>query len=159
MFEGIDGSGKSTQVKLLAENLRQTGLTAVLTSEPSIGPVGRKIRSLVKRLAPEEEVELFTEDRKDHVKSLILPALFAPQPDITFFLDLTPEAALTRITQGRQESLSPFEDLENLGKVAELYAFVRDSSFVIIDASQDPATVQASIWRAVEKHLKTVSNI
>ncbi len=194
MFEGIDGSGKSTQVKLLAENLRQTGLTAVLTSEPSIGPVGRKIRSLVKRLAPEEEVELFTEDRKDHVKSLILPALhagkivicdryyyssaayqgargldplliininreFAPQPDITFFLDLTPEAALTRITQGRQESLSPFEDLENLGKVAELYAFVRDSSFVIIDASQDPATVQASIWRAVEKHLDTVSNI
>ncbi|MDQ1238453.1 MAG: dTMP kinase, partial [Thermodesulfobacteriota bacterium] len=65
MFEGIDGSGKSTQVKLLAENLRQKGLTAVLTSEPSLGPVGRTIRSLVRRLAPEEEMKLFTEDRKD----------------------------------------------------------------------------------------------
>jgi dTMP kinase len=193
VFEGIDGSGKSTQVKPLAENLRQKGLTAVLTSEPSLGPVGRRIRSLVKRLAPEEEMELFTEDRKDHVKSLILPALqvgnvvicdryyyssaayqgargldplliininreFAPQPDITFFLDLTPETALTRITQGRQECVSPFEDLENLRKVAELYALIQDSSFVIIDAAEDPATVQASIWRAVEKHFEPVSN-
>lgn len=193
VFEGIDGSGKSTQVKLLAENLRQKGLTAVLTSEPSLGPFGRRIRSLLKRLTPQEEMGLFTEDRKDHVKSVILPALqagnivicdryyyssaayqgargldplliikinreFAPKPDITFFLDLSPETALTRITQGRRECLSPFEDLENLRKVADLYALIQDSSFVVIDAAEDPATVQASIWRVVEKHLEILRN-
>lgn len=190
VFEGIDGSGKSTQARLLADKLRVRGLTVVLTSEPSAGPIGKKIRSLVKRLAPAEEVELFTEDRKDHVKRLIRPALqaghivlsdryyyssaayqgaagldphqiirtnraFAPQPDITFFLDISPAFALDRIAAERREGLSPFETLENLEKVADVYSFIQDPSFVIIDAAQDPSIVQASIWREVEKHLRT----
>jgi len=75
VFEGIDGSGKSTQAKILAHRLADSGIPVRLTAEPSDGPMGRMIKSLKKRPAPEEEARLFTEDRRDHVERVILPAL------------------------------------------------------------------------------------
>jgi len=75
VFEGIDGSGKSTQAGLLAQRLRDLGIPVLLTAEPSDGPVGRIIKSLTTRPAPEEEARLFTKDRRDHVERVILPAL------------------------------------------------------------------------------------
>ena len=75
VFEGIDGSGKSTQAKLLARRLEDLGIPVLLTAEPSDGPVGRIIRSLTTRPEAEEEARLFTEDRRDHVERVILPAL------------------------------------------------------------------------------------
>lgn len=75
VFEGIDGSGKSTQAKLLARRLADLGIPVLLTAEPSDGPVGRIIRSLATRPEAEEEARLFTEDRRDHVERVILPAL------------------------------------------------------------------------------------
>lgn len=75
VFEGIDGSGKTTQARLLADKLERKGLDVLLTSEPSDGPVGSVIRSLKRRPELEEETRLFTEDRRDHVKRIILPAL------------------------------------------------------------------------------------
>lgn len=74
-FEGIDGSGKSTQARLLAHRFRETGIPVVLTSEPSDGVVGSKIKALTVRLPPEEEAHLFTEDRKDHLNRVIIPSL------------------------------------------------------------------------------------
>ncbi len=79
-FEGIDGTGKSTQIKLLAEWLRAQGEDVLETREPTDSAYGRRIRELyVNRAActPEEELELFLEDRKLHVKELIRPALNA----------------------------------------------------------------------------------
>jgi len=75
VFEGIDGSGKSTQARLLARRLEVEGIAVVLTAEPSDGPTGRLIRSLKTRPDPKEEERLFTEDRRDHVNRVILPAL------------------------------------------------------------------------------------
>lgn len=75
VFEGIDGSGKSTQAKLLAARLADLGIPVLLTAEPSDGPVGQFIKSLKTRLEPEEEARLFTEDRRDHVERVMLPAL------------------------------------------------------------------------------------
>lgn len=75
VFEGIDGSGKSTQARLLADKLESEGYDVELTAEPSDGPSGCVIRSLTNRLALEEEVRLFTEDRRDHVDRVIIPAL------------------------------------------------------------------------------------
>ena len=75
VFEGIDGSGKSTQAKLLAARLADSAIPVLLTAEPSDGPVGLIIRSLTTRPSPEEEARLFTEDRRDHVERVILPAL------------------------------------------------------------------------------------
>jgi dTMP kinase len=75
VLEGIDGAGKSTQAKLLAERLTDRGIPVLLTAEPSDGPVGRIIKSMTTRPEPQEEARLFTQDRRDHVERVILPAL------------------------------------------------------------------------------------
>lgn len=76
-FEGIDGSGKSTQARRVAEWFRAQGREVVLTREPTDGPWGTKIRSarFTERLSPGDELEAFIEDRKEHVATLIAPAL------------------------------------------------------------------------------------
>jgi dTMP kinase len=78
VFEGIDGTGKSTQLHLLAEKLRQLGYAVVATREPTNGPYGQKIRGLFAdraAVSQEEELELFIADREQHVKEVIAPAL------------------------------------------------------------------------------------
>lgn len=132
-LEGIDGSGKSTQARLLAERLG-----ARLTREPGGSPGAEEIRALVLRgeagrWSPETELLLFTAARRDHLERVIRPALaagetvvtdrfadstrvyqgtvraglratvdllheamIAIEPDMTFVIDMDPEAALTR---------------------------------------------------------------
>ena len=81
-FEGIDGSGKSTQAKLLADRLRAEGFEVVLTREPG-GSVGaEEIRALVlegdpDRWSAQTELLLFTAARRDHLERTIRPALEA----------------------------------------------------------------------------------
>lgn len=75
VFEGIDGSGKSTQARMLAERLHMAGMPVMLTAEPSDGPTGLLIKSFSTRPDPDEEARLFTRDRKEHVDTVILPAL------------------------------------------------------------------------------------
>jgi dTMP kinase len=74
-FEGIDGSGKSTQAALLHRCLRSSGHETLLTAEPSQGRYGRIIRGLTARLSPMAEARLFALDRRDHSKNVIKPAL------------------------------------------------------------------------------------
>ena len=79
-FEGIDGSGKSTQSRLLADALRARGTDVVLTREPGGSPGAEEIRRLVltgdpDRWSPETEILLFTAARRDHLERTIRPAL------------------------------------------------------------------------------------
>jgi len=77
-FEGIDGTGKSTQLPLLATYLRGRGRTVVETREPTNGPYGQQIRALYRnrhQVSPEQELELFLLDRRQHVAECIRPAL------------------------------------------------------------------------------------
>ncbi|NCO20495.1 MAG: dTMP kinase [Rhodobacterales bacterium] len=79
-FEGIDGSGKSTQARLLAASLRAEGHDVVLTREPGGSPGAEQIRTLVlegetDRWSPESEILLFTAARRDHLERTIRPAL------------------------------------------------------------------------------------
>lgn len=79
-FEGIDGSGKSTQARLLAESLRAEGREVVPTREPGGSPGAEQIRRLLvegraDRWSPETELLLFTAARRDHLERLIRPAL------------------------------------------------------------------------------------
>lgn len=77
-FEGIDGTGKSTQVQLAAEALTRRGFVVVTTREPTDGPWGQRIRQLYKNrnsVTPEEELALFIADRREHVQTVIEPAL------------------------------------------------------------------------------------
>jgi dTMP kinase len=79
-FEGIDGSGKSTQTRKLADALRARGLNVVLTREPGGSPGAEEIRRLVlegepDRWSPETEILLFTAARRDHLERTIRPAV------------------------------------------------------------------------------------
>ena len=81
-FEGIDGSGKSTQARLLAGALEKAGRDVVLTREPGGSPGAEEIRSLVlegppDRWSAETEILLFTAARRDHLERLIAPSLAA----------------------------------------------------------------------------------
>ncbi len=82
VFEGIDGTGKSTQLRLLADHLRRRRLPLLVTREPSDGPIGRRIRQLFSRrheLSRQQELKLFLDDRREHVEQVIAPALAAGQ--------------------------------------------------------------------------------
>lgn len=81
-FEGIDGSGKSTQARLLADHLRAKGYDVVLTREPGGSAGAEEIRALVLQGDPDRwsahtELLLFTAARRDHLERLILPSLAA----------------------------------------------------------------------------------
>ena len=79
-FEGIDGSGKSTQARMLADRMRATGHEVVLTREPGGSPGAEEIRALLlrgeaDRWSAETEILLFTAARRDHLERTIRPAL------------------------------------------------------------------------------------
>ncbi|MCI5166806.1 MAG: dTMP kinase [Candidatus Electrothrix sp. GM3_4] len=79
-FEGIDGTGKSTQLQALANFLKEQGFPVITTYEPTDSKYGRRIRELYKdrsSCTPEEELNLFLEDRRLHVNELIKPELAA----------------------------------------------------------------------------------
>lgn len=81
-FEGIDGSGKSTQARRLCETLRTEGRDVVPTREPGGSPGAEEIRRLLvegdpDRWSGETEILLFTAARRDHLEKTIRPALAA----------------------------------------------------------------------------------
>ncbi|MEO2168302.1 MAG: dTMP kinase, partial [bacterium] len=79
-FEGVEGSGKSTQAARLADALKRAGHEVVTTREPGGTELGRKLRAILLEpdaVAPTAETELFLylADRAEHVSRLIRPAL------------------------------------------------------------------------------------
>jgi dTMP kinase len=78
VFEGIDGSGKSTQLRRAAEALRARGLDILETGEPTRGLWGRKIREMARttdRVPRETELAWFIKDRREHMRDTVRPAL------------------------------------------------------------------------------------
>lgn len=82
-IEGIDGSGKTEQVKLLVEHLRNIGRTVLQTKEPDGGHLGTEVRAILthsdRQLTPTEQLLLVSAARFDHVRSVIRPALASGQ--------------------------------------------------------------------------------
>ncbi len=79
-FEGVEGSGKSTQIQLLGAHLQSLGLPHVLTREPSGTPIGQKIGDILfhrgsSGMFPQTELLLFCAARAQHVREVVLPAL------------------------------------------------------------------------------------
>jgi dTMP kinase len=79
-FEGIEGSGKSTQCKLLQNHLNDLGIETVLSFEPGGTKIGQKLRAIIlddksKNITPETELLLYMADRSHHLHSLIKPTL------------------------------------------------------------------------------------
>ena len=82
-FEGIDGSGKSTQLRLLANFLKSNGCDVLLTREPGGTPVGNRLaRALLdaqEEVDPLTELLVFAADRAQHVRRVLRPALESGQ--------------------------------------------------------------------------------
>ena len=79
VMEGLDGSGKSAQVDLLIDFLKQKGKEVVVTKEPTIdSDAGRKIKQALKKeivVEPMELQKLYVQDRKEHLENKVIPAL------------------------------------------------------------------------------------
>jgi dTMP kinase len=82
-FEGIDGCGKSTQLRLLASELRVRGVTVVTTREPGGTPLGQRLRAALldvqEQVDPLAELLVFAADRAQHVRKHLRPSLAANQ--------------------------------------------------------------------------------
>jgi dTMP kinase len=87
-FEGGDGCGKSTQIRLFADRIRALGLPLTLTREPGSTGIGKQIRAVLldpahANLAPRAEALLYAADRAQHVASVVNPALTAGRIVVT----------------------------------------------------------------------------
>ncbi len=185
-FEGIDGTGKSTQLQLSASFLRDMGCRVITTCEPTDSSYGRRIRQLYVdrgQCTLEEELHLFIQDRQIHVQELIKPQLaagsivltdryyystaayqgaagmdvaeifvandFAPTPDLVILLSMDPEISIARIQEGRGEQLNDFEQLDQLKKVADLFASFNDPCIHRIDAAAGLEQVRKQVQTAL----------
>jgi len=120
VIEGIDGSGKSTLCLKISEKLQKIGIPVFLTYEPSTSVYGKELReSFIKKERPgiQKELELFTLDRKEHIKNEINPALnkgITVICDRYYFSTMAYQGALgadpQKIRQ-ENESLFPIPDL------------------------------------------------
>ncbi len=162
VFEGIDGSGKSTQIKKLAENLAKRGICCEQTLEPTYGIVGGVLHDILSgkiKADPKVTASLFVADRLDHIlnpedgvlatlnsgktvlcdryyfssyayQSVEVPrewvieanrlAKESLKPDAVIFVDISPEVAMERISQNR-ENIEIYESLDRLTAVRQGY--------------------------------------
>jgi len=196
-LEGIDGSGKSTQVKLLAEKMQQEGYKVYITAEPTDGPIGSMIRKIMKSEMHADErtiAALFVADRLEHILNKsngILKKLkegctvitdryyFSSyayhgthidmnwvihansicaellKPDLTVYIDSSPEVSMKRINSGRI-STEHYETAENLAKVRNKYleAFeqLKQQEHVFItNGDRAPQLVATDIWNKISE--------
>ena len=166
--EGIDGTGKSTQIPRIAEWFKTQGFAVSISCEPTHGKIGMKIRKAPERLPFAVERQYFVDDRREHVETCLKPAVargeiaitdryfyssvayqgsrldafdhtpttaeleqlqddiyaqnreIAPEADILIYISLDVDIALERMRTGR-EALDPFENRQNLERVAAAY--------------------------------------
>lgn len=163
-FEGLDGSGKSTQLARAATALRARGADVEQTREPTDGPFGREIRTLAaagRRAPPEEELRLFLEDRREHVRKVIEPALARGAVVLTdrYFLSTVAYQGARGLDPGRllasSEAEFPVPDLALLFVVPPARGLERvvargsgvETAFERIDRLERVAAVFAAIER------------
>ena len=191
-FEGADGAGKSTQVKLLAEHLERQGREVLICREPGGTELGEKLRGILLNpesgdMDPEVEVLLFMAARAQLCSSVIRPALEAGKvvisdrflwssvvyqgivgglgieevlsigrvatrgllPDLTFLIDLDPEAAHSGLDEGdRMES----RGLDFQHRVRDGFAALAgdfSDSFALIDGSGSVEQVHEQVIKAL----------
>ncbi|MDR1177919.1 MAG: dTMP kinase [Spirochaetaceae bacterium] len=191
VFEGGDGTGTSTQLNLLREKIPAPGRRVFLTCEPTGGPLGRIIRSVLGReleLTRETLAFLFAADRQEHLygqggvaalcregaivvsdryvpSSLVYQGIDCgdelprrlnegfPAPQILFYFELDPLAAMERI--GKREKKELFEYREFQEKVRQRYLDIlplyRDAGVEVIsvNAARPVEKVAGDIWKVI----------
>lgn len=202
-FEGPDGSGKTTQIRLLAEWLREQGREVVLTREPGGTEIGDQIRAVLHdpyntAMSARAEILLYSASRAQHVAQLIRPALAAGKiivsdryadstlayqgygrgldlgmlrtitafatgglaPDLTLYLDVTPEEGLQRRRLGGDEwNRLDAEALEFHQRVRAGYLKLVEQEterWVVVNAARPVEEVGAEIRATVQGKLYRV---
>ncbi|NHZ86016.1 MAG: dTMP kinase [Planctomycetia bacterium] len=196
-FEGIDGCGKSTQVKMLVENLEQLNMDVITIREPGGTRISESIRDILlyrdtHELDERTESLLMTASRAQLTKEKILPALnngtwviadryadstlayqgggrkidvewlvklnkfatFDTEPDLTFFIDISPDEGIRRqkTKQDRIEQAGiDFQKRtrERYLKLAERYS----NRIIIINGQEDINTIHNNIWKEFEQRM------
>jgi len=115
-FEGIEGSGKSTQISRLLQYLTNSGRPATLTREPGGTPIGDQVRRILldpanKLLDPTAELLLYAASRAQHLREVILPALDAGR---IVLCDRFSDATLAYQGYGRGLSIATIRELDNI---------------------------------------------
>ncbi len=201
-FEGPEGSGKTTQARLLAEWLREQGHDVVLTREPGGTAIGDQIRVVLHdsgntEMAPRTEILLYSASRAQHATEKIRPALAAGkivisdryadstfayqgygrgvelsmlrtitciatdglQPDLTIYIDITPEEGLRRRKVGGGEwNRLDAEPLHFHRRVRSGYlelACLAPHRWACIDGAGPVEEVQAAVRSVVKARLCT----
>jgi dTMP kinase len=164
-FEGGEGSGKSTQIKLLAQRLEAAKLRAIVTREPGGSPGAEIIRHLVlsgmgKLLGPEAETLLFAAARDDHVRNAMQRVTIGNlKPDLTIVLDVPVEIGLKRAAARRGDGAPDRFESEDIKFHQDLRDAFRQIAAedpdrcVLIDATENPDVVAAQVWTALRDHL------
>jgi len=151
-FEGIEGSGKTTQLKHVADFLRKKGDECVVTREPGGTLIGEKIRAILldpssKGMDPLTELLLYTADRVQHVKELLGPSLAAGR---TVLCDRYFDATL--VYQGYARGLD-VELIEQLHKL--LLAGLRPDITFLLDLPAETGLARA--WAQINNGNRTGS--
>ena len=149
-FEGIDGSGKSTQARMLTDRLRAQGVDVVHTREPGGSPGAEEIRALVlqgdpDRWSAETEILLFTAARRDHLERTIQPALEAGKVVICDRF-----ADSTRMYQG----LSRGNLREKVDALHDLMIGVEPDLTLLIDMDPETGLSRAKARNTVEERFE-----
>ena len=150
-FEGIDGSGKSTQARKLAEHLQAQGRDVILTREPGGSEGAEEIRTLVlqgepDRWSAETEILLFTAARRDHLERTILPAIDAGKVVICDRF-----ADSTRMYQG----LSRGDLRDTVDQLHKLMIGREPDMTILIDMDSDAGLSRALSRQGVEERFET----
>ena len=198
-FEGPDGSGKTTQIKLLAEYLNANDYPVVMTREPGGTRISEDIRTIIldpdnKEMDDMTEALLYAAARAQHVAQLIKPsveegkivlsdrfmdssiayqgygrelgdkiriineyAVAGMHPDLTFFLDLSAEAGISRANKRQKLDRLEQESIDFHKKVYEGYielSKIYSDRYVIIDASRSIEEISKDIIGKFEEYIK-----
>jgi dTMP kinase len=140
-FEGIEGCGKTTQMKILSERLAEKGYPVVVTREPGGCPISLKIRDILldaanSRMVPLAELLLYAAARAQHVSEVIKPALDAGQ---IVLCDRFTDATVAYQGYGRELDLTLIGELNNLAT-----GNVRPRLTVLIDCEVETGLKRAN---------------
>jgi dTMP kinase len=200
-FEGIEGSGKSTQVGLLASKLKEEGADIVVVREPGGTRIGEEIRNITHGrenvdLTAVAEAYLMSASRAQLVREMIKPALIAGKivisdrfidsslayqgygrnlgektitqlnnlavesmiPDLTFFLDVSPQIGFQRRNKTEKIDRLDLQQKDFYDRVYEGYkklAKKYKSRYVVLDSTKSVEEVSRKIWENVKKILSS----